>query len=134
MNQQATVEAGTQLLAFVELGGYPNFAPLYQRLGYQVTTVSSGRKAQGQLKRLQPAWLVAEFNYQQEFRDRTSSLESLLAMTQGMPATRVLVIYEPGQTVELERLRQRFPCFEGIARPLDEQRMWAALTGPRDEV
>lgn len=39
-----------ELLALVELGGYPNFVPLYQRLGYRVEMVNSVRKAQLGLK------------------------------------------------------------------------------------
>ena len=65
------------LLAVIEIGAYPNFAPLYQRLGYAVTIERSMRKALSAAKKLKPAVIVAEFNYQSDFRDRTSSLESL---------------------------------------------------------
>ncbi len=38
-----------RLLAIVELGGYPNFTPLYRRLGFEATFVNSQRKAQAYL-------------------------------------------------------------------------------------
>ena len=77
------------LLSIVEIGGYPNFSALYSDFGYEVTVVPSMRKAIGFLKKRRPAVIVAEFNFQSDFRDRTSSLESLLAVVQRMPRTRV---------------------------------------------
>ena len=85
------------LLSVTELGGYPNFAPLYESAGYAVTSVVSVRRALGLLKTLQPDVVVAEFNYQSDFRDRTSSLESLLAVVQRSPQTRVIVRCAPGR-------------------------------------
>ena len=81
------------LLSIIELGGYPNFTPLYKSLGYEVAVETRMRKALGFLKQHQPDVIVAEFNFQSDFRDRTSSLESLLAVVQRMPATRVIVFY-----------------------------------------
>ena len=78
----------------IELGGYPNFTPLYQELGYEVVIATRMRKALAILKKCQPDVIVTEFNFQSDFRDRTSSLESLLAVVQRLPATRVIVFYE----------------------------------------
>ena len=86
----ATVSAGT-LLAIIEVGAYPNFTPLYQQAGYKVVIERSMRKALGQARKLKPAVIVAEFNFQSDFRDRTSSLESLLAVVQTLPGTKVIV-------------------------------------------
>ena len=69
------------LLAVIELGGYPNFTPLYESLGFRVHVESSVRNAIRKLKQLQPLVIVAEFNFQSDFRDRTSSLESLMSAT-----------------------------------------------------
>src|SRR3989344_5280397 len=84
------------LLSIIELGGYPSFTPLYENAGYVVTSVVSVRKALGVIKQSCPDVIVAEFNFQSDFRDRTSSLESLLAVVQRYPQTRVIVFYEPG--------------------------------------
>jgi hypothetical protein len=116
-----------RLLEVVELGGYPNLAPLYGRLGYAATTVQVGRKAVTAVKTLRPAVVVAEFNYQRDFRDRTSSLESLLASLQRAPDTRVLVFYEPADAGPLEQLRTRFPGFDALARPVTEAAVEAWL-------
>ena len=70
------------LLAITELGGYPDFSGLYTARGYQVETVSSMRKALRSLKQNQYDVIVAEFNFQSDFRDRTSSLETLMATVQ----------------------------------------------------
>ena len=79
------------LLSIVELGGYPNFSPLYQSLGYTTVVENRMRKAIAFLRRQQPDVIVTEFNFQSDFRDRTSSLESLLAVVQRLPDTRVVV-------------------------------------------
>jgi len=109
------------LLAIIELGGYPNFTPLYQKLGYEVVVMSSMRKVLNFLKKNQPTIIVAEFNFQPDFRDRTSNLESLLAVVQRMPETKMIVFYEPKYTQQLEKLRTRFPLFEALPYPIESE-------------
>ena len=116
------------LLCIIELGGYPNFGPLYEQNGYQVIAERSVRKALGQLKKITPEVIVAEFNFQSDFRDRTSSLESLLAVVQKMPAAQVVVFYEREQAHQLEKLRARFPLFETLAYPITATQVQTALT------
>ncbi|HED15651.1 MAG TPA: hypothetical protein ENI64_02350 [Gammaproteobacteria bacterium] len=70
------------LLAITELGGYPDFRAEYGQAGYDLVAVNSMRKAISALKKQSPALIVAEFNFQSDFRDRSSNLESLLAVTQ----------------------------------------------------
>jgi hypothetical protein len=112
------------LLAIVELGGYPDFRPLYRRLGYEVEVVTTMRKALSFLKRQRPAVVVAEFNYQSDFRDRTSSLESLMAVLQRMPETRLVVFFEREYQHQFERLRSRFSeVIEALAFPIEESRL-----------
>ncbi len=115
------------LVSVVELGGYPDFGPLYRRLGFEPETVTSGRRALSTVKKLQPEAVVAEFNFQSDFRDRTSALESLLALAQAMPDTRIVVIYEPRDEADLDRLRKRFPAFTAIPRPVNEADLERAL-------
>jgi len=115
------------LLSIIELGGYPNFAPLYNELGYEVAVVSSTRKAIGFLKKQQPAVIVAEFNFQSDFRDRTSSLESLLAVVQRMPGTRVIVFYDKEYLPQFDMLRSRLPVYAAIAFPVAESAVKSCL-------
>jgi hypothetical protein len=107
------------LLAIIELGGYPNFRSLYESLGYEVAIETRMRKAIGFLKRRTPDVIVAEFNFQSDFRDRTSSLESLLAVTQRLPDTRVIVFYEQDFSPQFENLRTRLPVHHALPFPID---------------
>ncbi len=78
------------LLAVSEIGGYPNFTLLYEKLGYQVVVETSMRKVLKLLKKTTPQVVVAEFNYQSDFRDRTSSLESMMSIVQRTPISKLL--------------------------------------------
>jgi len=116
------------LLSIVELGGYPNLSGRYSAAGYQVIAASSMRKALALLKRHQPRVIVAEFNYQSDFRDRTSNLDSLLATLQTRcPEARVIVLYEQGHAIHLERLLGRFPVFAALSFPVDQDALMDAL-------
>lgn len=117
------------LLSLIELGGYPDFSPLYRRCGFAVETVTSVRKATRVLKQITPRVIVAEFNYQSDFRDRTSSLETLMAVVQRLPETRVIVFYEREYHHQLKRLTSRFPVHAELPFPIDEQALEAALRG-----
>jgi DNA-binding NtrC family response regulator len=115
------------LLAIIELGGYPNFTALYRRLGFDVELLSSQRKAQAALKRRLPDVIVAEYNFQSDFRDRTSNLETLMARLQRHPEVRVIAIYQPDHKHKLDSLLQRFPLFETLPLPVSEAAMEATL-------
>ncbi|MES9851702.1 MAG: hypothetical protein ABW170_07720 [Candidatus Thiodiazotropha sp. L084R] len=117
-----------ELLAVVELGGYPNFVPLYQRLGYKVEMVNSVRKAQAWLKRHSPQVLVAEFYSDPQFRDRMSNLESLLATLQryGTDA-RVIVLIDTQYLQRLEQVLSRYSIHAVLTFPLDDSAMQAAI-------
>jgi hypothetical protein len=121
--------AKKQLLSIIELGGYPNFTPLYEELGYEVEVVTRMRKALGVLKKRQPDVIVAEFNFQSDFRDRTSSLESLLAVVQRFPATRVIVFYEKEFTPQFDKLRARLPVHHALTFPVDASALRTCLQG-----
>lgn len=108
------------LLSIVEIGGYPDFSPLYRDKGFEVEAVQSMRKAVKVLKKTRPRVVVAEFNYQSDFRDRTSSLETLMATLQRMPDTRVIVFYEKEQSMQLQRLLNVFDVFATLTFPVDE--------------
>ncbi len=115
------------LLSIVELGGYPNFAPLYASLGYEVAVEHSMRKAIGFLKKQRPAVIVAEFNFQSDFRDRTSSLESLMAVVQRLPGVRVVVFFDEEYQPQFEKLRARLPVDAALAFPIEEPALKACL-------
>lgn len=115
------------LLSIMELGGYPDFSPLYQRLGYRVEVVSSMRKAARLLKQQVPDVIITEFNFQSDFRDRTSSLETLMAMVQRMPTARVIVFYEKEYQHQFTRVSDRFPVAAALPFPISETDLQQAL-------
>jgi hypothetical protein len=115
------------LLSIIELGGYPNFTPLYESLGYEVVVETRMRKALGFLKDRQPDVIVAEFNFQSDFRDRTSSLESLLAVVQRLPDTRVIVFYEREFTTQFDKLRARLPVYKALTFPIEASMLQVSL-------
>jgi len=115
------------LLAITELGGYPDFTPIYHRHGFQVEKVTSVRNAVRLMKKITPRVIVAEFNYQSDFRDRTSSLETLMAVLQRMPDTQVIVFYEQDFAHQLERLTSRFSVHAAMSFPIEESTLEEAL-------
>lgn len=121
------MNAEKQLLSIIELGGYPNFNSLYKRYGYEPVVVYSMRKALGVLKKIKPTVVVAEFNYQSDFRDRTSSLESLVAVAQRNPNMKLIIFFEKEYQNQFERLKARYKFFETFSYPIDEMMMEDAL-------
>lgn len=127
MNHPTARASKRILLSIIELGGYPDFKPLYRQAGYEVESVASVRKALTLLKKTQPDVIVAEFNFQSDFRDRTSSLESLLAAVQRSPITKVIVFYENEHAHQLAKLQVRFPVYEAFAYPIDVKKLADSL-------
>jgi DNA-binding NarL/FixJ family response regulator len=111
------------LLAIVELGGYPNFVPLYGQLGFEVVALASQRKARSFLKERVPAVIVAEYNFQSDFRDRSSNLETLMAVLQRHPDVKVVVFYQQEHAPKLEGLRSRFAVHAALPYPIDASRL-----------
>ncbi len=115
------------LLSIVEIGGYPDFSALYQSCGYQVITAGSIRKAVKLIRQHKPQVMVAEFNFQSDFRDRTSSLETLLSSTQGVTDTRVIVFYEKEFEPQYQRFLQNFEVSASLVFPVMKDELLHAL-------
>lgn len=115
------------LLSITELGGYPDFRELYEKCGFQIEAVNSMRKALRSLKQNKYDIVVAEFNFQSDFRDRTSSLETLMAVIQQMDEVKVIIFYEKEYFHQFEKLRARFSFYAELAYPIDTQQLKAAL-------
>jgi DNA-binding NtrC family response regulator len=121
------------LLSIVELGGYPDFSALYRSHGYEVVSTDSVRKAVKLIRKHKPAVIVAEFNFQSDFRDRTSSLETVFSSLQGVVDARVIVFYEKEYRHQFERLLSQFDVFEFLEFPIDQDRLEMALKAARLE-
>ena len=117
------------LLSIVEIGGYPDFTPLYESFGYQVIKTESIRKAVKLIRQYKPAVMVAEFNFQSDFRDRTSSLETLLSSAQGITDASMIVFYEKEFELQYQRFLQGFEVSASLTFPVDAEQLRAALQG-----
>lgn len=118
------------LLAIVEMGGYPDFTPLYRSRGYEVERVHSMRKAQAWLKRNRPDVVVTEFHFDPELRDRMSNLESLFATLQRYaPAARVVVFIDSSHRPRLEPVEARHRVAGALDYPVDPAALSALLDG-----
>lgn len=115
------------LLAITELGGYPDFTELYEKLGFQVESINGMRKAVRTLKQNKHHVIVAEFNFQSDFRDRTSSLETLMAVTQQMDDVKIIVFYENEYNHQFDKLRARFSFHAELSYPIDKEQLRMAL-------
>ncbi len=126
-SERAPSSGSPRLLAIIELGGYPNLLPLYRRLGFDTEVVNSQRKAQAALKRLLPDVIVTEYNFQSDFRDRTSNLETLMGYLQRHPGVKVIAFYQPEFLPKFEAMTARFPLFAAIPLPVTEAAVEEAL-------
>jgi len=129
------VATNKKLLAIVELGGYPNFTALYESCGYQVTMAHAMRKAMAIVRKEKPDVIVAEFNYQSDFRDRTSTLESLLATVERLQQThsrtiRVVIFYEKEFQHQLVKLQAMFSNFNTIPYPIQDEELKQYIDSP----
>lgn len=121
------------LLAVSEIGGYPNFTQMYEKLGYQVITETSMRKVLKLLKKKTPQIVVAEFNYQSDFRDRTSSLESMMSVIQRnslhSPETKVIIFYDKEHKAQLAKLEARHELSKTLSFPILEADLEQVIAG-----
>ena len=107
--------------------GTASYKALYQQLGFDVMVEYSERKAISLIKKSPPDVIVADFFHQADFRDRLSNLESLLASAQRMPATRILVFYDPAHQDMLDKVRQRMRIDVAMTLPVQEAELTATL-------
>jgi len=121
------VKNNKKLLGIIELAGYPDFRLLYEKAGYDVEFASGMRKAVRNIKQNKPDVIVAEFNFQSDFRDRTSSLETLMAVVQQLSGIKMIIFYEKEYLHQFEKLRARFSFHAELAYPIDEVKLQAAI-------
>lgn len=115
------------LLSIIELGGYPDLSPIYKKYGYEPVVVYSMRKALGVLKKTKPKIIVAEFNYQSDFRDRTSTLESLIAIAQRNIEMKLIIFFEKEYAHQFEKLQSRYDFYATFSYPIEEQQIEEVL-------
>ena len=120
------------LLSIVEFGGYPDFSALYRRAGFDVVSTDSVRKAVKLIRQHKPEVMVAEFNFQSDFRDRTSSLETLMSSSQGMCNAQMIVFYEKEYRQQYEKFLASYTVAQSLEFPVDEEKLAQALEQARE--
>lgn len=123
------MSTNNSLLSIIELGGYPDFSSIYKKHGYEPIVVYSMRKALTLLKKEKPKVVVAEFNYQSDFRDRTSTLESLIAVAQRNTDMKLVIFYEKEYAHQFEKLQSRYDFYASFAYPIEERQIEEVLIG-----
>ncbi len=109
------------LISILELGGYPDFTRLYQSLGYEAHLLPSMRKATKFIKKNRVNTIIAEFNFQSDFRDRSSQVETLMACLAQTPDVDVIIFYDKDQQHQFDRLAERFHFKAALPYPIEEQ-------------
>jgi hypothetical protein len=122
------------LLSIIELGGYPDYTALYRKSGFVVICCDSVRKAVKLIRQHRPVVIVAEFNFQSDFRDRTSSLETVFSSLQGVVDASVIVFYEKEFEHQYQRLLNQFTPIESLTFPIDVARLEQALLNVHDRL
>jgi hypothetical protein len=105
----------------------PVLLSMYEAQGYQVLKTDSVRKAVKLIRQYKPAVMVAEFNFQSDFRDRSSSLETILSSSQGIADSSMIVFYEMEFEPQCQRFLQNFDVAASLVFPVDEERLAAEL-------
>lgn len=119
----------SKLLFFIDEGGFDDYTKLFVDLGYEVDFETSQRRAVKLAKKNSYEVLVAEFNYNPEFRDRVSNIESLLAtMESHSPKAKIVILYDPINQVQLDQLQQRYRMDKVLSFPILEQDIHQAVS------
>ncbi|MBA5249907.1 MAG: hypothetical protein FE834_10350 [Gammaproteobacteria bacterium] len=118
-----------RLLFFVDEGGFDDFTPLFQQLGWTVDFEDSQRKAVKLAKKNQYAVAVLEFSHNPEFRDRVSNIESLLATLEGnSPTAKIIILYDEINQPQLDQLKARYRMDNTLTFPIQETQLQAFLS------
>jgi hypothetical protein len=85
------------------------------------------RKVLKRLMKKSPDVIVAEFNFQSDFRDRTSSLESLMSLVERQPDIKTVIFYDKEFKQQLARLEARFTFDKTMVFPINEIELQSAI-------
>ena len=85
--------------------------------------VNTQRKANSYIRKQPPDIIVAEYNYQTDFRDRSSNLETLCAVLQRYPEVKLLVLYPQTHRLEFGRFQAQHKVWRSIAFPVTEEKV-----------
>ena len=70
---------------------------------------------------------MAEFNYQSDFRDRTSSLESMMSVVLRHSGIKVIIFYDKEHEDQLSKLQVRYDIAKTLSFPITEEKLSSAI-------
>lgn len=116
------------LLHIIEMGGYPDFRPLYDSLGLEVMVEGSVRKGLARLKKSHPAVVVAEFIYSPTYGTKLSNIDSLFGGLERLrPAPKLIVFLDRRDDRHLDALNVQHDIFARLYHPVREAELREAL-------
>ncbi len=119
------------LFSIVDSPTHPNLSALYRRLGLEEVRLGSQRKAITELKRQQPAFVVAEFIYAFSTYYQATNISNLdvflHSLTKYAPEAKVIVVVKKDEGPLAEKLNAIHPLHAVLVHPVSETRMEAAL-------
>jgi len=120
-----------RLLAVVESPTHPDCAATYRRLGLEVETVGSIRKAVAAVKRRPPDVVVAEFfyGYGNNYAGvNLGNLDTLLATLRSKaPQARTVIMVDKGERRWAEQLAGLYPVAQILEQPVNCTDLGAAI-------
>lgn len=119
------------LYSLAETALFPDFSPLYRRLGIEEYKAASMRKAIGELKKRKPDVVVAEFLYGYGNNYAGVNISNLDVFLYGLqkaaPGAKVIVLVDKQEWQYVDKLNDIFPLHAVLTYPADEQAMEAVL-------
>ncbi len=128
-------EEKKNLLAIIEMGGYSNFTPLYERAGFEVTSTNTMRRALVISKKLKPDVVVAEFHFGPTYGTRISNLETLFAgLQRDNPKARLIIFMDKQDQPHLQKVEAIFPLYATLTYPIERSRLLETIQRARAEL
>jgi DNA-binding NarL/FixJ family response regulator len=120
------------LYALVASPRHPNLTALYKRLGIEVSSFTSERKAIQQLKKRKPDVVVADFvyGYGNDYAGITiSNLDVFLySLQKEAPQAKLIVLAEKDERQYVDKLNDIVPLAAVLTYPVSEDDIAAFLT------
>jgi len=120
------------VFSIIESPLHPNLSSLFQRLGFEELKPRSVRDALKQIKKVQPAYIVADFFYAYGSNYsgvHISNLDVLFVSLQKYSIdTRVIVFAQKDETQYMEKFCGMFPVYKRFIYPVTARQIEMALT------
>lgn len=112
------------LLTISITGSIPDFSTLYHKLGFDVASAGTMRKALALIKSQAPTVVVAEFVYAPTYGSQLSNFESLLATMESFAAKcKLIAIVFPEDVDHCQRVLNNYNVCTIVQHPVSESKL-----------